>query len=175
VDTTNWYSVNRRGSVGLGRKFQRRHSRHQPRSARSDFYRDRNNHRPWNIGRFQCCDLRERHPPRRGVFSDAKRRTGSCFLYNGVLQDLGTLQAGSNTVAVSVNNADIVVGSSNLAGHSLPFVWSATTGMQDLNSLISPDSGWVLATATSVDQDGNIVGAGGINGAIHGFMLVPGN
>jgi hypothetical protein len=47
--------------------------------------------------------------------------------------------------------------------------------MQDLNSLISPDSGWVLATATSVDQDGNIVGAGDINGAIHGFILVPGN
>jgi hypothetical protein len=89
------------------------------------------------------------------------------------LQDLGTIQPGSNTTAVSVNNADIVVGDSNLAGHSAPWIWSATTGMQDLNSLISPDSGWVLATASSVDQDGNIVGAGSINGAIHGFMLTP--
>jgi hypothetical protein len=91
------------------------------------------------------------------------------------MQDLGTLQAGSNTLAVSLNDSDLVVGVSNLAGHALPFVWSATTGMEDLNSLISPDSGWVLATASSVDQEGNIAGAGGINGAIHGFMLVPGN
>ena len=97
------------------------------------------------------------------------------FFYNGTMQDLGTLQAGSNTNATSVNDSDLVVGDSNLAGNSLAFVWSATTGMQDLNSLISPDSGWVLVTATSVDQDGNIVGAGSINGAIHGFMLVPGN
>jgi hypothetical protein len=91
------------------------------------------------------------------------------------MQDLGTLQAGSNTNSTSVNDCDLVVGDSNLAGNSLAFVWSATTGMQDLNGLIFPDSGWVLVTATSVDQDGNIVGAGSINGAIHGFMLVPGN
>jgi probable HAF family extracellular repeat protein len=95
------------------------------------------------------------------------------FFYNGVLQDLGTLQVGSDTTAVAVNNADIVVGDSNLAGHSLPFVWSATTGMIDLNTLISPDSGWVLATASSVDQEGRIVGAGGVNGVVHGFVLTP--
>jgi hypothetical protein len=47
--------------------------------------------------------------------------------------------------------------------------------MQDLNGLISPDSGWTLVTASGVDAIGEIVGAGGINGAIHGFMLVPGN
>jgi probable HAF family extracellular repeat protein len=95
------------------------------------------------------------------------------FFYNGVLQDLGTIQPGSNTTAASLNNADIVVGSSNLAGHSVPWVWSATTGMQDLNSLISPDSGWVLVTATSVDQEGSIVGAGIVAGAVHGFLLTP--
>jgi probable HAF family extracellular repeat protein len=95
------------------------------------------------------------------------------FFYNGTMQDLGTLQAGSNTLAVSLNDSDLVIGVSNLAGHALPFVWSAAAGMEDLNSLISPDSGWVLATASSVDQEGNIAGAGGINGAIHGFMLTP--
>ena len=89
------------------------------------------------------------------------------FFYNGVLQDLGTIQPGSNTVASSVNNADIVVGSSNLAGHSLPFVWSETTGMEDLNTLIS-DPAWTLVTATSIDQNGRIVGAGSINGQFMG-------
>ena len=97
------------------------------------------------------------------------------FFYAGTLRDLGTLQAGSNTTAVSVNDADIVVGDSNLAGHSLPYVWSATTGMQDLNGLISADLGWVLATASSVDKDGNIVGAGAVGGAVYGFLLTPEN
>lgn len=97
------------------------------------------------------------------------------FFYNGTMQDLGTLQTGSNTNATSLNDSDLVVGVSNLDGNALPWIWSATTGMVNLNSLISSDSGWVLATASSVDQEGNIAGAGGINGAIHGFMLVPGN
>jgi probable HAF family extracellular repeat protein len=98
------------------------------------------------------------------------------FFYNGTtLQDLGTIQPGSNTVATSVNDNDLVVGSSNLAGNSLAFVWSATTGMQDLNSLISKDSGWTLVTASGISQDGTIVGAGVINGAVHGFLLTPEN
>jgi hypothetical protein len=69
----------------------------------------------------------------------------------------------------------LVARKSILNGNALPYVWSATTGMEDLNTLISPDSGWQLATASGVDAIGEIVGAGGINGAIHGFMLVPGN
>jgi probable HAF family extracellular repeat protein len=57
------------------------------------------------------------------------------FFYNGTMQDLGTMQVGSNTNATSVNDSDLVVGGSNLAGNSLAFVWSATTGIQDLNGL----------------------------------------
>jgi probable HAF family extracellular repeat protein len=97
------------------------------------------------------------------------------FFYNGTMQDLGTLQAGSNTLAVSVNDNDLVIGVSNLAGHALPFVFSVTTGMVDLNSLIAADSGWELATASGIDQDGRIVGAGVVSGAVHGFLLTPEN
>jgi hypothetical protein len=63
---------------------------------------------------------------------------------------------------------DVVIGSSR------PFVWSATTGMEDLNTLIPSDSGWTLETSSGIDRAGEIVGAGLVDGAaIHGFMLTP--
>jgi probable HAF family extracellular repeat protein len=100
------------------------------------------------------------------------------FFYNGTtMQDIGTLQAGSVTVAPSINDSDLIVGSSNLADHALPYVWSATTGMEDLNGLISNESGWsgwLLVTASGIDSVGEISGAGQIvSGEIHGFLLKP--
>lgn len=67
-----------------------------------------------------------------------------------------------------------------LVGTSQPFVWSATTGMVDLNMLIPQDSGWSLTTASGIDKAGEIVGAGVVSGptgpvAVHGFMLIPRN
>jgi probable HAF family extracellular repeat protein len=99
------------------------------------------------------------------------------FFYNGTtMQDIGTLQTGSNTVAPSINDSDLIVGSSNLAGHALPYVWSATTGMEDLNGLISNESGWLLVTASGIDSVGEISGAGQIvSGEIHGYLLTPEN
>jgi probable HAF family extracellular repeat protein len=99
------------------------------------------------------------------------------FFYNGTTsQDIGTLQAGSVTVAPSINDSDLIVGSSNLAGHALPYVWSATTGMEDLNGLISNESGWLLVTASGIDSVGEISGAGQIvSGEIHGYLLTPEN
>jgi probable HAF family extracellular repeat protein len=96
------------------------------------------------------------------------------FFYAGTMQDLGTLQTGSNTLAVGINDNDLVIGVSNLAGHALPFVFSATTGMTDLNTLIT-DSTWTLATASGIDAAGDIVGAGVVGTEIHGFMLTPEN
>jgi probable HAF family extracellular repeat protein len=96
------------------------------------------------------------------------------FFYNGTtLQDLGSLQTGDRMVASSLNDSDLVVGTSNLNGNALAWVWSATTGIEDLNTLIPANSGWVLTVASGVDQNGNIVGAGVIGGAVHGFLLTP--
>jgi hypothetical protein len=54
-----------------------------------------------------------------------------------------------------------------------PFVWSERSGMQDLNTLISPSSGWVLNSATGINIWGQIVGSGTLNGQSHGFLLTP--
>jgi len=45
--------------------------------------------------------------------------------------------------------------------------------MQDLNSLIAPDSGWVLQDADAINDVGQITGFGLINGQTHGFLLTP--
>jgi uncharacterized repeat protein (TIGR01451 family) len=88
---------------------------------------------------------------------------------NGTLTDLGTLD-GDHSYPYGVNNAGQVVGESG--GHA--FLYS--NGMlQDLNSLIPADSGWVLNTASAINDKGQIVGTGTFNGQqTHGFLLTGG-
>jgi uncharacterized protein (DUF2252 family) len=45
--------------------------------------------------------------------------------------------------------------------------------MRDLNSLISPTSGWVLEAATVINDAGQIAGVGRLNGARRIFLLTP--
>jgi hypothetical protein len=47
--------------------------------------------------------------------------------YNGVMQDLGTIQPGSDTVAGSLNDGDLVVGISNSNGNALACVGSGNS------------------------------------------------
>lgn len=45
--------------------------------------------------------------------------------------------------------------------------------LQDLNDLIDPSLGWELLDARSINDSGQIVGEGVINGHIHAFILTP--
>jgi len=45
--------------------------------------------------------------------------------------------------------------------------------MQDLNDLLSPNSGWVLHVALGINDFGQIVGWGEHNGQTLGFLLTP--
>lgn len=77
--------------------------------------------------------------------------------------DLGTL-GGSYAYAQDINNDGIVVGySQTSAGRAHGFVWSAATGMLDLNDLIDPGVG-EIQYAWGVNASGRIVGS----------MLIPG-
>jgi uncharacterized membrane protein len=94
------------------------------------------------------------------------------FFYNGAIQDLGTLRSGATSYATSLNDDDLVVGNDTINGDSRPWIWSATSGLVDLTTLIT-NPAWTLAAAHGIDQDGRIVGAAGINGTVHGFQLTP--
>lgn len=87
---------------------------------------------------------------------------------SGSAQDLGVLNGASFSSAYAINNLGQVVGAS---GHA--FVWSETGGMQDLNDLIPPNSGWLLEYAFAINDVGQITGQGTINGQIHAFLLTP--
>jgi probable HAF family extracellular repeat protein len=112
----------------------------------------------------------------------------------GEIRDLGTLPGDSFSSASNINLFGQVIGSSGntvvfqeaegTAGSGLfgdapiavigrPFIWSESSGMNDLNNLISTSSDWVLNSATGINIWGQIVGAGTLDGEAHGFLLTP--
>lgn len=72
--------------------------------------------------------------------------------------------------ARGINDADQIVGV-DVAG---PFLWDSMNGARNLNTLIDPLSGWTLAQAYDINNNGQIVGWGtNPSGFTHGFLLSP--
>jgi probable HAF family extracellular repeat protein len=90
---------------------------------------------------------------------------------SGGMADLGTL-GGDSSGARSINNHGQIVGNSRTAGGaSHEFVWEGGV-MYDLNDLLPAGSGWELnGLAGGINDNGQIVGYGTINGASHAFRL----
>ena len=94
---------------------------------------------------------------------------------NGKITDLGTL-GGRGRTALAINNLGQVVGRAATTGYYEDlhaFLWDRTNGIQDLNSLITAKSGWLLSEARGINSNGQIVGSGTINGQQHAFLLTP--
>jgi probable HAF family extracellular repeat protein len=93
------------------------------------------------------------------------------------VNDLGTLPGGFQAFATALNNVGQVVGASNtqqsFEALDHAFVWSAATGMQDLNLLIPAGTGWLLWQANGINDLGQITGRGTINEETHAFLLTP--
>jgi probable HAF family extracellular repeat protein len=94
------------------------------------------------------------------------------FLWsNSVMTDLGIVHGGPDSVAHGINISDQVVGTSGRSA----FLWSPSAGMIDLNTLIPSGSGWNLTDASAINDNGQIVGVGTINGQTHAYLLTPGS
>ena len=92
------------------------------------------------------------------------------FLYSGgSMQDLGTALDGTYSDAIGINNSGQVVGDSDGSA----FLYTGNGPIQDLNTLVSPTSGWTLEYAYGVNDMGQIVGQGQIGGHTHAFLLTP--
>ena len=87
------------------------------------------------------------------------------------MTDLGTL--GGSSEAFGINDSGQVVGDSFPAAGSRPFLYT-NGSMQDLNSFISPSSGWVLAYAARINDSGQIIGTGSLNGQGNAFLYTDG-
>ncbi len=95
-------------------------------------------------------------------------------LWDGGVTDLGTL-GGTDSRARAINNSTQVVGYSDTASDAAvhAFGWdnTGTPAMTDLNDLLPGGSGWVLTDAWDINNDGDIVGVGELNGDTRGFLL----
>ncbi len=89
------------------------------------------------------------------------------------MHDLGTL-GGNASYAYGINNAGSVVGYSWLAGSDQTHAFLYVGGvMLDLNSLVTNLTGWTLTEAYSINDAGQIAGAGLLDGITHAFRLDP--
>jgi probable HAF family extracellular repeat protein len=102
--------------------------------------------------------------------------TGRAFLFNnGIQQDLGTLNGGIYAKANAINNGGQIVGLSSpnlFSAAQRAFIYTEGL-MQDLNTLVPAMPGRVLTSAADINDAGQIVTNGQLNGEDHGFLLTP--
>ena len=84
------------------------------------------------------------------------------------LQILATPLDGAGTTATGINASGLIVGVHDTSA----VIWQDGT-MIDLNSLLPAASGWVLQSASAVNDAGQIVGIGTYNGQTTGFLFSP--
>jgi probable HAF family extracellular repeat protein len=100
------------------------------------------------------------------------------FLWSkGKLIDLGTLPNSVNSIPGGINDWGEVVGESdtslaNFQGTSRAFFYS-DRHMYDLNDMIPANSGWVLNTASDINNRGQITGNGTFQGVYSAYLLTP--
>ncbi|MBD0387562.1 MAG: DUF3466 family protein [Nostoc sp. C3-bin3] len=110
---------------------------------------------------------------------------GRAFIYSSStgFQNLGRLRpTDSFSVGVGINNLGQAVGFSGTNTDFFApddnglraFLYSDNT-LYDLNDLIAPgsDAGFTLTAASAINNNGQIVGRGGVNGELRAFLLTP--
>jgi probable HAF family extracellular repeat protein len=97
---------------------------------------------------------------------------------NGQATNLGTLggpgsQAVIESFARAINDLGVIVGTSVTPSFEVhACIWRDGV-ITDLNTLIPPGTGWILANAHDIANDGRIVGEGFFGGGLRPFVLTP--
>lgn len=95
---------------------------------------------------------------------------GYGFVFNLELGMQTVNLAGQQVTLVAVNENGQAVGNDGL---QTAMIWHSSTGLQDLNSLIDPNSGWDLRSARNINDNGWIIGQGIYNGQTTTFLARP--
>jgi len=94
------------------------------------------------------------------------------------MKGIGFLEGGTQTFPAGINILGEIVGSFSAgSGVGSAFRWTAAQGMQDLNLLLPPDSGWMLNYGNAINDVRQIVGSGPVlingNYTNHAFLMSP--
>jgi len=111
-----------------------------------------------------------------GYVDDSSTGFTHAFRYSssGGFVDLGTL-GGDYSYAISINNSNIIVGgsytdaTSDLIYHA--FICTNNSMLDLNNQLDDSGAGWVLNEARAINDGGQIIGLGTLNGERHAFLL----
>jgi probable HAF family extracellular repeat protein len=98
------------------------------------------------------------------------------FLFDSLsgLRDLGA--SGLDSSAYDINEQGVILGHSERvadSGVQYAFLYDAVNGTRFLEDLIGPNTGWSNLTAHSINNRGQILGQGIINGESHVFLATP--
>lgn len=86
---------------------------------------------------------------------------------------LPVLEGGLHSHASDINENNVVVGYSESTAGNHAVIWDGMGAIIDLHTLMSAD-GWVLTSATAINDNGDITGTGTLHGVAHGFVLSNG-
>jgi probable HAF family extracellular repeat protein len=91
--------------------------------------------------------------------------------------DIGTVDNIANSAGKAINAANQVVGTADPMCQpcvpALAWVWQPGGTITALDTLIPPGSGWQLQQANGINDRGQIVGRGLLNGQYHAYLLNP--
>jgi len=94
------------------------------------------------------------------------------------LEPLPFLSGSIQNFPMAINNANQITGQYN-DGNGFPyaFLYSRSSGIQDLNTLIPANTGWILEIGSAISQNNQITGWGTVtingNAINHAFLLTP--
>jgi probable HAF family extracellular repeat protein len=104
--------------------------------------------------------------------TDTPSGFGEAFLFSGgIMKNLGFASGCVTGVANGINDSSQVVGlCTNAVGQEFAVMYSCGAWV-NLNSLLPVNSGWQLITANAINDSGQIVGQGILNGQYQAFLL----
>lgn len=115
------------------------------------------------------------------IRSTEDRFTQALLWHNGKWNVLVT-PPNQNSRANGINSRGVVVGYiGDFREQAASFAWKTHAALWkgnqavDLNTLIPPDSGWLLTEANAINDAGQIVGTGRYKGDRRAFLLTPAN
>jgi RHS repeat-associated protein len=94
-------------------------------------------------------------------------------LETGMVDDIAVTNGGS-LFGYGINRYGEVVGDGTVDGPGTPtaaFIFTDSLGIRKLNDLIDPASGWNLTNALGIDDNGDVIGTGYLNGRFAAFIL----